>query len=67
MYVTILGSKSHVVPLNPKRASHHNSVASVEIVSAEKAIQAVRQQDFESAGEEHQTMVRFRDRFEDDI
>ena len=29
--------------------------------------QAVRQQDFESAGEEHQTMVRFRGRFEDDI
>ena len=42
VYVTILGSKSHVVPLNPKRASHHNSVPRVEIVSAEKAIQLKR-------------------------
>ena len=39
VYVTILGSKSHVVPLNSKRVSHHNSVPRVEIVSAEKVIQ----------------------------
>ena len=42
IYVTILASKSHVIPLNPKRASHHNSVPRVEIVAAEKAVQLKR-------------------------
>ena len=42
IHVTIIASKSHVVPLNPKRASHHNSVPRVEIVAAEKGIQLKR-------------------------
>ena len=35
--VTFLGGKSHVVPLNPSRASHHNSIPRLELVAATKA------------------------------
>ena len=42
VHISFIASKSHVIPLNPKRASHHNSVPRVEIVSAEKAVQLKR-------------------------
>ena len=36
--VTILAAKAHVVPLDPAKASHHNSVPRLEITAAEKAV-----------------------------
>ena len=35
--VVFLGGKSHVVPSNPSRASHHNSIPRLELVAATKA------------------------------
>ena len=40
--VILLCSRSHVVPLNPSRASHHNSTPRLELTSAEKGVE-VRQ------------------------
>merc|ERR1739842_165340 len=35
--VVFLGGKSHVVPSNPSRVSHHNSIPRLELVAATKA------------------------------
>ena len=37
-HVAIIAAKSHVVPLNPQRSSHHNSIPRLELVAAHKAI-----------------------------
>ena len=37
MRVAFLGGKSHVVPSNPVRVSHHNSIPRLELVAATKA------------------------------
>ena len=37
--IILLCSRSHVVPLNPSRASHHNSTPRLELTSAEKAVE----------------------------
>ena len=37
--VILLCSRSHVVPLNPARASHHNSTPRLELTSNEKAVE----------------------------
>ena len=39
IFVTILTARSHVVPLNPTRASHHNSIPRLELVAAKKAVE----------------------------
>ena len=39
VHVTILCARSHVVPLNPSRASHHNSIPRLELAAAEKAVE----------------------------
>ena len=39
IHVTILCARSHVVPLNPSRASHHNSIPRLEMAAAEKAVE----------------------------
>ena len=37
--VVLLTSRSHVVPLNPARASHHNSTPRLELSSAVKGVE----------------------------
>ena len=39
IHTTIVCAKSHVVPLNPARASHHNSIPRLELAAAEKAVE----------------------------
>ena len=41
IHVTIITARSHVVPLNPARASHHNSMPRLELVAGVKAIQLI--------------------------
>ena len=38
-HVAIIAAKSHVVPLDPQKSSHHNSVPRLELVAALKAIE----------------------------
>ena len=37
--VVIITARSHVVPLNPTRASHHNSIPRLEIAAAHKTVE----------------------------
>ena len=37
--VTIICARSHVIPLNPARALHHNSIPRLELTAAEKAVE----------------------------
>ena len=39
IFVTLLTARSHVVPLNPSRSSHHNSIPRLELVAAKKAVE----------------------------
>ena len=39
IFVNIVTAKSHVVPLNPSKASHHNSIPRLELVGAENSWQ----------------------------
>ena len=39
VFITIVTSRSHVVPLNSTKASHHNSIPRLELVAAEKGVQ----------------------------
>ena len=38
-HVTIISARSHVVPLNPEKTSHHNSVPRLELAAAVKAVE----------------------------
>ena len=42
IHVTILLARSHVVPLNPSRASHHNEIPRLEMVAAVKTVEVRR-------------------------
>ena len=37
--VVIVSARSHVVPLNPTRASHHNSIPRLEVAAAHKTVE----------------------------
>ena len=37
--IVLICSRSHVVPIDPSRASHHNSTPRLELTSAEKAVE----------------------------
>ena len=39
VHVSIITARSHVVPLNPARASHHNSIPRLELTAAAKAVE----------------------------
>ena len=39
IFINIVMSRSHVVPLNASKASHHNSIPRLELVAAEKGVQ----------------------------
>ena len=39
IFVTLLAARSHVVPLNPARASHHNSIPRLELAACLKAVE----------------------------
>ena len=41
VFINIITSRSHVVPLNPSKASHHNSMPRLELVAAEKGVQTL--------------------------
>ena len=38
VHVTIISAKSHVVPLNPAKTSHHNSIPRLELAAGVKAV-----------------------------
>ena len=42
IFITIITARSHVVPLNPTRASHHNSIPRLEMTAAAKAVEIRR-------------------------
>ena len=39
VFINIIMSRSHVVPLNASKASHHNSIPRLELVAVEKGVQ----------------------------
>ena len=39
VHVSIITARSHVIPLNPARASHHNSVPRLELTAAAKSVE----------------------------
>ena len=39
VHVTIITARSHVVPLNPAKASHHNSIPRLELAAAVKSVE----------------------------
>ena len=39
IHVSMLSAKSHVVPINPARASHHGSIPRLELTAAVKAVE----------------------------
>ena len=42
VFINIVTARSHIVPLNPSKASHHNSMPRLELVAAEKGVQILK-------------------------